>query len=342
MQHRKRALDVLVVYDVREIIDPADAFNPDPRDETWKSERSVIAALKRLGHRVRSIGLFNDVGPLVDAIRRQRPDLVFNLVEEFNERSRLERNVAGLLELLDVPYTGCGSAGILLCKNKALAKTILAQHAIRTAKFVVYRQGARIQPPRGLRYPLFVKPTQDDASTGISQASLVDSYAALVRRVRYIQQALGQDALVEEYVHGRELYVSVMGHKQLEVLPVRELKFRDVPKAAPRIATYKAKWNQRYRKRWGINEEFADQLPRRVADDVKAFCRKAYRALQMDGYGRMDLRLTADGELVFLEANPNPFLAPGEDFAESAKKAGYPFDALLERLLALALHRPAA
>lgn len=339
---RNRTLDVLVVYDVREVLDPADGFRPDPHDEAWKSERSVMAALKRLGHRVRSLGLFNDVGPLVDAIRRQRPDLVFNLVEEFNERSRFERNVAGLLELLDIPYTGCGSAGIMLCKNKALAKTILAQHAIRTAKFAVYRQGARIQPPRGLRYPLFVKPAQDDASSGISQASLVDSYPALLRRVRYIHQALEQDALVEEYVHGRELYVSVMGHKHLEVLPVRELKFREVPKAAPRIATYKAKWNPGYRKRWGINEEFADPLPRRAQEAVKEFCRKAYRALQMDGYGRMDLRLTPDGDLVFLEANPNPFLAPGEDFAESAKKAGYPFDVLLERLLALALHRPAA
>jgi D-alanine-D-alanine ligase len=230
----------------------------------------------------------------------------------------------------------------MLCKNKALAKKILKHHRIRTANFEVYERGKRFHAPRNVRFPMMVKPVREEASNGIAQASLVDSPETLSRRVLYIHEVLKQDALVEEYIHGRELYVSVMGHRTLEVLPVREMKFRDVPEGEARIATFKAKWNPKYRKRWGINEEFADPLPKGVVERVKRLCRKAYRVLQMDGYGRMDLRLTAEGDVVFLEANPNPFLAPGEDFAESAKKAGYPFDVLLERLLQLALHRPAA
>jgi len=336
-----RPLDVLVVYDIRETLDPKEEFVPDAHEEIWKSEASVMTTLKRLGHHVRSISLYNDIGPLVDEIRAHRPDLVFNLVEEFNEQSQMERNVAGFLELLAIPYTGCGSAGIMLCKNKALAKKILAHHKIRTAKFTVYEKGKRFKAAEGIAYPLIVKPLREEASTGIAQASLVETVEALEKRVHFIHETLGQDALAEEYIHGRELYVSVMGHRKLEVLPVRELKFREVPRHEPRIATFKAKWNPNYRKRWGINEEFADPLPNGVVAKVQQFCRKAYKALQMDGYGRMDLRLTEKGEIVFLEANPNPFLAPGEDFAESAKKAGYPFDVLLQRLLQLALHRPA-
>src|ERR1700733_13156708 len=118
----KRALDILVVYDIREVVDPAEGFAPDAQDESWKSEGSVLAALKRLGHRVRSVPLFNDITPLVDEIHAHPPAIVFNLVEEFNEQSQLERNVAGFLEILGIPYTGCGSGGLMLCKNKALAK----------------------------------------------------------------------------------------------------------------------------------------------------------------------------------------------------------------------------
>jgi len=339
--NRLKPLDILLVYDVRETMDPSVPFEPDPKEEIWKSETSVMASLKRLGHRVRSLPLYQDIAPLVDEIRLQPPSLVFNLVEEFNERSELERNVVGLLELLGIPYTGCGSAGMMLCKNKALAKQILQHHQIRTASFEVYPRGGRFHPPRELRYPLIVKPLREEASTGIAQNSLVESEEALAKRIHYLHHTLNQDALVEEYIHGRELYVSVMGHRHPEVLPVREMKFRDVPENDPRIATYKAKWDSSYRRRWGICEEFADPLPKGVVENVMRLCKKAYRVLQMDGYGRMDLRLTDKGEVVFLEANPNPFLAPDEDFARSARKAGYSFDVLLNRLLHLALHRPA-
>jgi D-alanine-D-alanine ligase len=338
----QKPLDILMLFDIRETLDPLEEFIPDPHEDSWKSESSVLSTLKRMGHRVRSLSLYNDIGPLVDEVRAHPPALVFNLVEEFNAQSQLERNVAGLLELLGVPYTGCGSTGITLCKNKALAKKILTHHNIRTADFVVYERGTPFHLPHDLKFPLFVKPLREEASTGIAKSSFVETPEALAKRIHFIHETLEQDAMAEEYIHGRELYVSVIGHHRPEVLPVREMKFRDLPDDEPRFATYKAKWDPAYRKRWGINEGFADPLPAGVAENVERLCRKAYRVLQMDGYGRMDLRLTPENDIVFLEANPNPFLAPQEDFAESAKKAGYPFDMLLQRLLHLALHRPAA
>ena len=336
-----RRLNVLVLFDVHEPIKEGYDFSEELKTEDWKAEANILAALKNLEHQVRWIAVHNNVSSIIDEIKKDRPDIVFNLVEEFNGKSYQERNVVSLLELMEIPYTGTGPAGMVLCKNKALTKKILSHHHVRISKFAVFTRGKKIKKLLKLPFPLIIKPLRDDASYGIAQASFVEKNEDLIERIKFIHDNLNEDALVEEYIDGRELYVSILGNDRLEVLPVREMKFREVPEAEPKIATFKAKWDQEYRKRWRINEGFADPLPAEMPKKIEKLCKKIYRILHISGYGRLDLRMSPQNELIIIEANPNPFLAADEDFAESAKKAGYGFEELIQRIINLGLqHRP--
>jgi D-alanine-D-alanine ligase len=164
----------------------------------------------------------------------------------------------------------------------------------------------------------------------------VETDEQLVERVAFIHEKFQQDAIVEEYIHGRELYVSVLGNDRLQVFPIREMLFQEIPPDEPRFASFKAKWDEDYRKRWGIRNCFATDLDAALVKKIERVCKRIYRLLALTGYARIDLRLTADGQIVFIEANPNPMLAADEDFAQSAAKAGLAFPQLVEKLLALA------
>ncbi len=333
----KQKLKVLVLFDTAGRPPEDQDFREDLKTEDWKTERHVIRALRRLGHDVNTVGIYDDISPLSTAVRDTKPDIVFNLVEHFGGDRSKDRNVAGLLELLGVPYTGSGPAGMLLCRDKGISKTILSAHRVRTPRFVVFRRGQKIRRPKALSFPLFVKPVREDASTGISQASFVEDETMLASRVQFIHEQVGDDALAETYIDGRELYVSILGNDRLKVFPVREMTFSKVPEDEPKIATYTAKWNADYRKRWGITTRFIPNLPDETWRRMKHICKRTYRLMRIRGWGRIDLRLTSAGEIVILEANPNPFLAADEDFADSAKKAGLSYEQLIERILALGL-----
>jgi D-alanine-D-alanine ligase len=177
-----------------------------------------------------------------------------------------------------------------------------------------------------------------DASYGISQASFVETDADMLARVQFVHDTFAQDALVEEYVTGRELYVSILGHKKLQVMPVRELCFEEVPEGEPKIATYKAKWDDAYRKKWGIKNRFANPIAAEAMDKIITTCKRAYQVLQLQSYARIDLRLTPQNEVVIIEVNPNPFLADGEDFAESAKKSGMGYDDLIQKIVNIGMN----
>jgi D-alanine-D-alanine ligase len=305
-------------------------------DADWATEAQVIESLKKLGHDVRTIGVYEDPGLIVDEVKTHPPDVVFNLTEHFNARSAYDRNVAGLLEMLDVPYTGSGPTGLTLCKNKGMAKEILAYHHIRVPDSAVFPPGAAIRRPKRLKFPLFIKPVEEEASYGISQDSFVENDPAFEERVRFIHERMNQEALAEEYIDGRELYVSILGNERLRVFPLREVIFGEVPEGRPRISTFKAKWDDAYRKKWGIQNLFAEGLEDEVKTRITAICKKAYRVLRIRGYGRIDLRVTAAGEIVLLEANPNPNLEREDEFAQSAMKAGLSYDGLIQRVLRLA------
>ncbi|GMU22281.1 MAG: D-alanine--D-alanine ligase [Phycisphaerae bacterium] len=305
----------------------------------FKTEYDVVATLHNIGHDVQSLGVASDLRVVRQAVEERRPDIVFNLLEEFDGQAVYDQNVVSYLELLRLPYTGCGPRGLMLSRDKALSKQILSYHRIRVPDFAVFTRGSRVRRPRKLGFPLIVKSLNEEASLGISQASVVHDDDALRERVNFIHQRIGTDAIAEQYIDGRELYVGMMGNQRLQVFPVWELLFTKVPEDVPRIATAKVKWDYKYQEKWGITSRAARDLPPGGAERIAHLGKRVYRSLGLSGYARIDLRMTAEGDLYVLEANPNPQLAFGEDFAESAHAAGLPYDRLLQRIVSLGLRR---
>lgn len=337
MARTTRKYKVLVLFDSAGTPPANQDFSRELKTEDWAAEGHVIDALKRLGHDVRMIGVYEEPRLIIDEVKAHPPDVVFNLTEHFNARSAYDRNVVGLLEMLDVRYTGSGPTGLTLCKNKGMAKEILAYHRIRVPDSAIFPAGSTIRRPKRLTFPLFIKPLEEEASYGISQDSFVENDQAFEERVRFIHERMNQEALAEEYIDGRELYVSILGDSRLQVFPIREVIFSEMPEGRPRFSTFKAKWDDAYRKRWGIQNIFAEGLPDGMAERIAKICQKVYRVLRIRGYGRIDLRVTPEGEIVILEANPNPNLDRDDEFAQSAMKAGLTYETLIQRILRLGL-----
>ncbi|MBI2343786.1 MAG: hypothetical protein HYV02_05605 [Deltaproteobacteria bacterium] len=333
----KQRLNIIVLSDISSDPTGQDFGKELETDEAWKTEHDVLAALQTLGHTAQLICLYKSIQPLLDAIAAQKPDLIFNLVEQFDDNPVFEKNIAALIELLGIPITGTGTVGLTLCKHKGVAQSLLAYHRIRVPKFTVFHRGETIRRPAKMEYPLFVKGLRIEGSVGIAKSSFVENDAELKERVLFIHDHLNQDALVEQYIDGRECYVSILGNTRLTAFPLRELDFGKIPPDEPRFATYKIKWDEDYRKRWKIRYRFATDLPAGLERQIHNVCKRAYRILQIRGYGRLDVRVRADGQIFLLEANPNPFLSSVEDFAESAEKGGLTFEALIASLLRLAL-----
>jgi D-alanine-D-alanine ligase len=309
----------------------------DKQIEEWRTEYDVMTTLRKRGHEVRCIGVLDSLTELRAQIADWKPDIVFNLLEEFGGIVTYDQHVVAFLELLRQPYTGCNPRGLLLSRDKLLCKQLLAFHRIPTPRFAVSRRGARLQIPRKLKFPLFVKSTVEDASLGIAQASVVEDAARLKERIEFVHEQVGSDALVEEFIEGRELYVGVLGNERLTRLPVWEMVFGSMPESLAAIATRKVKWDKRYQAKYGITTRAAQELPATVIARLDKLSRRIYRALGLSGYARMDFRVTAAGEVYVLEANANPNVEAAEDFAESARAAGMPYNELLEKVMALGL-----
>src|SRR5918994_1675222 len=225
MVRAKKRHKVLVLFDTAGTPPANQDFTKELKTDDWAAEAHVIGALKALGHEVRTIGVWDEPGMIIDEIKASPPDVVFNLTEHFNEVSAYDRNVAGLLEMMDVPYTGSSPTGLTLCKNKGMSKEILTYHKIRVPHFAIFPPGATIRRPKRLSFPLFIKPSQEEASYGISQDSFVENDDAFEERVRFIHERMNQEALAEEYIEGRELYVAIIGNDRLQVFPIREVVF---------------------------------------------------------------------------------------------------------------------
>ncbi len=303
----------------------------------WKTEYDVLSTLRESGHDAIPLGASDDLGPVRQAIADHQPHIVFNLLEEFHGVARYDQHVVGYLELMQQPYTGCNPWGLLLSHDKPLCKKILMYHRILTPKFVVFACGRKIEPRRRLKYPLLVKSPVEDASLGISQASIVHNDDKLEERVSFVHQHFQTDALVEEYIEGREFYVGVMGNTRLQAFPVWELMFSKMPDDVAKIATRRAKWDLAYQKKHGITTHGAKNLSASLQSRIARLCKRIYRILNMSGYARIDLRMTEDERLYVLEANPNPNLSRGEDFADSAQAAGIKYPELLDRIIGLGL-----
>jgi D-alanine-D-alanine ligase len=283
--------------------------------------------------------IYKNPRDVIDLVERIQPDLVWNFVQTFHGTRHFESHIAGVLELCRVPYTGCGHRALMLCQDKALSKEILKHHRVPVAPFVVSRRSQPLKKLARTIFPVMVKPLAEEGSVGISRDSFAETEEQALARIHYLHERLKQDVIVERYVWGREIYVGVLGNDRLKVLPPRELKFSKVPEGEPKFASFKAKWDEGYRERWGIFSTFPDDLSESLQRSIATVAKRVFRTLQMRGFGRIDLRLTDEGKLVVVEANPNPEIAQGEDIAEAAAKAGLPYIDLIDRLLTLGLDR---
>ena len=319
------------------LVPPDDGKGHDIANAPWKMEFDVVHTLRQERHEVLPVGVGSDLGVIRKAIQEFRPDIAFNLLESFADVATWDQNVVAYLELMRLPYTGCNSRGLILAREKSLAKKILTYHRVPVPDFVVVPRGRTVRRPRRLGFPLIVKSLTLDASIGISQASVVEDETKLEERVRFIHESIGTPALVEEYVEGRELYVGILGNQRLQVLPTWELDFAGLPEEARRIATERLKWSLSYQKKHGIASGAARDLPEPLVRSIGGLCKRVYRSLMLSGYARIDLRLAEDGRIVVLEANPNPQLAHGEDFAAAGEAAGVHYGPLLERIMTLGL-----
>jgi len=335
----KKIRKVLLLFDSPYYTPRGYDFKEEFEDFDWSTEKEVYNALLENGYKVNLLGIYNDISILIEEIKENKPDVVFNLTEVFRQRTHLDKNVAWLLEMLGVPYTGASPATLFICNDKALSKKILTYHRIKVPHFRAFYKGRKIKLIRKLKLPLIVKPLSDEASRGISLASVVDSEEAMVERVRFIHEKKNMDAIVEEYIEGREFYVSVLGNKRVKVFPPREMKFGQLPEDEPRIATYKAKWDYDYRQRWGIKNVFAGRLPEGVDRKIEEVCKRAYRALNMKSYARFDIRVTPENNVYILEANANPCLDKDDEVAQAAAKGGISYTRLIQKIIDLAFQR---
>ncbi len=350
---------ILVLFDVHRPIAEGQTFTERSlrTEEAKPTEADVLACLRTLQHDVDTLAVYDDAKSVFERVEAFKPDIVFNLCETFFSDRAHEPNIPALLQLMKVPYTGAGPDALMLCKDKALAKTLLAFHRIRVARFVVSRRERPLRRLRRFSYPAFVKPIGEEASDGIALASLAKTEDEVLERARFLHDRFETDALIEEYVDGRELYLGVLGNKRLTVFPPREIFFGEPPsgvdgqgtatdpspfalamaKDGPRFATAKAKWDDAYRKKWGIRNGPAGPLPPGLEKKLAELARRVCRILHVRGLGRIDARLTPRGDVVVIEANPNPSLAKEDDFAQAAMQVGITYEALIQKVLENAL-----
>jgi len=320
------------------LLHTADALEP-PIDPVLDQ---LTGALRSLGHGVGRVTVDRELEPVVTALRREAPDLVFNIAESFRGKSALESNVAALLNLMDLRYTGSSPAGLLLAGDKTLTKQILRFHGILTPEFATLYRGA-VDWAGDLDFPVIVKPPQEDASLGITSASVVHEIKELFGRIDALQSEYQQPVLVEQFIEGREFYVGVLGNLNAEALPVIELDFSGFPPDRPRIASWAAKWGEdgsgsgaEYA---GTRSIFPTDLDDELADRMQRVAVAAFQALRLRDYARIDLRVTTSGEIYVIEVNPNCYLERESEFARAARQGGTEYETLIARIVDLASAR---
>jgi D-alanine-D-alanine ligase len=298
----------------------------------------VARALRRGGHKVSVLGVHGDVKKLISGLSRRKPELVFNIMEMFGDNLLGASGVAGLLDLLELPYTGGGPGEYYLQEDKALTKKLLAYEDVKYPDFAVFSQDADLETGGHLRMPLFVKPLRMDASIGIGAKSLVYNAMDMMKRVVAIHEQVHDAALAEEYIEGREFYVGVLGNQDPQAFPPIEMDFSALPEGKPHVLDAKAKWAEGTAEYKGTKAVLAD-----IPDELRAKLQKvsldAYRALRVRDYGRIDLRLTDTNEVYVIEVNASCYLERSSEFATPAAAAGMDYEALVQKIVELAVER---
>ena len=306
-----------------------------PRPKLDREE--ISEALGRLGHEP-SYLVVDGENPSLLAVAKTTADLVFNLTESYAGDDTKDMNLAAYLDLLDLRYTGAGPHGLYLAQNKALAKKLFHFHDIRTPYFAVSYRG-QLENADDLAFPLIVKPLSEDGSIGIDVDSVVTGVKDLMERIHYVQETFDSPALIEEYIEGREIYAAVLGNDKPEALPLIELDLSGLPAGTPRIAGTEVKWEKDTEAYKKTHTRPAERLDEDTATQLQRTAVAAYRALRLRDYGRIDMRLTKEGRIYVIEANPNPWLSSGAEFAMAAKKDGMSYAELIQRIVDLAMAR---
>ena len=333
----RKKLNITVLVDQGEIPLSDPEFMYPPEEEAI-TEYHVIETLRELEHNVSVLGADKNVEEMVRGFKKYKPELIFNLTEHLEGDRKFDKNIASFIEMMGIPFTGAGSTGLLLTRDKRLCKQLLSLHRIRVPNFVFFPFKKSIKIPKSIRFPLVVKPVLEDSSEGISNASIVESEDTLKERVKFVHEGWKQGAIAEEFIEGREFYVGVLGNKILQVLPIRECRFDYQGGEGPRLATYRVKWNSQYRKKWKITFDFAD-IETQILKKIERTCKKVFKILKLKDYARIDIRLTSNGDIYILEANANPDIGYGDEFAESAEKAGISYQDLIQQIINHALKR---
>jgi D-alanine-D-alanine ligase len=296
-------------------------------------------ALRSDDHQVRRLVVDDSVEPLVASLTSDRPDIVFNLAESFAGKSALESNVAALLNLLGLRYTGSSPAGLIMAGDKTLTKKVLSFHGILTARFATVFRGM-VDWAGDINFPLILKPPQEDASLGITQKSVVRDVKELLNTMSSLQEEYQSPVLAEEFIDGREFYVGVLGNSDASALPIMELDFSGFPEGMPKIASWEAKWgddgDEKGAEFEGTKSVFPSDVPEELAERMQSVAVDAFHALRLRDYARVDLRVNAKEEIYVIEVNPNCYLDKNAEFASAAAKSGIEYPALVNRIVELA------
>jgi D-alanine-D-alanine ligase len=305
-----------------------------------EEREQVEKALQHEGYRTSLFNIDGDIKRLINFIEVQQPDLIFNLCESLMGESLHEMHIAGIYELMNIPYTGTATLALGICLNKVRTKEILRAHGIPTAGHII---STNIEPchldEARLHFPLIVKPIHEDASIGIENSSVVYDIQSLQMQIAYIIKTFNEPALVEEYIEGRELNVAIIGNNQPTLLPISEIDFSKLPSDYPKIVTYNAKWVEGTPEYDGTVGTCPAQLESSVEQRVRDVALRAYQLMDIRDYARVDIRLDASDAPYVLEVNPNPDISRDAGFARSARAAGITFEDMIVRIVETALER---
>jgi D-alanine-D-alanine ligase len=317
----------------------------DPENKAREDIRDIAEQIARIlegaGYETSGLGVTNDVAGAVQTLRSRHPDVVFNLCESIHGDNRFESLLPLLLDLEGIAYTGSGPFALSLALRKDRAKEILRGRGIPVPAGVVVASESAVADV-ALGFPLIVKPAREDASVGISSASVVHDPLALAERVRHVLRHYRQPALVEQYIDGREIYVSLLGRlgESPQIFPFFEIDFSDMPPDRPKIVSFEGKWVEDSVEYHGTRpvrcEGLTPALRNRIADTAL----RAFEAMELRDYARMDIRLTPDGTPYIIDVNPNCDLSDlAGGFSKAAKAGGLSYRDVILRLVSLAMAR---
>jgi D-alanine-D-alanine ligase len=324
-QEQKRDIDFKPYFDME---------YPNP----FECIEQIALALRDVGYNTYTLNIFDNYEIFIKDYKKNKPDVVFNMVEIFYDKAQLEMTFAGLMDLMNITYTGADPIALGTCQRKTMAKGIMRNYGIPTPNYQLITKTEEIDDIR-LKFPIIVKPTMEDASIGIEFDSVVQDYDRLKSKIENVLFNMHQNALVEEYIEGRELNVSVIGDKRLKVLPISEIDFSRMPDYLPNIVSYQAKWDPYHEAYHSTIPVCPAIIPKEVEERATDLALKAFRALGCRDYARVDMRLSPKNELFVLETNPNPDLTEDAGFMRSAKASGMSFKKTLKKIVDLAYAR---